>query len=136
MKTDETNPQDWLVAGKTRLQSADRLHVVEGSSPSVIELLQEAVERYLKAYLISKNWLLVRTHDLNRLLAEAVKFDPRFASFADFAQSLTEQFWEQHYPGGDLSEVGADYPELRQQAGELVALIRASISPPDEPKQP
>ena len=136
MKTDETNPQDWLVAGKTRLQSADRLHAVEGSSPSVIELLQEAVERYLKAYLISKNWRLVRTHDLNRLMAEAVKFNPRFATFSDFAQSLTEQFWEQHYPGGDLSEVGADYPELRQQAGELVAFIYTSIPPSDEPKQP
>ena len=49
MKTDETNAQDWLVAAKTRLQSTDRLHAVEGSSPSVIELLQEAVERYLKA---------------------------------------------------------------------------------------
>lgn len=98
MKTDETNPQDWLVAGKTRLRSADRLHAAEGCSPSVIELLQEAVERYLKAYLISKNWLLVRTHDLNRLMAEAVKFNPRFARFSDFAQSLTEQFWEQHYP--------------------------------------
>jgi len=136
MKTDETNPQDWLVAAKTRLQSADRLHAVEGSSPSVIELLQEAVERYLKAYLISKNWRLVRTHDLNRLMAEAVKFNPRFATFSDFAQSLTEQFWEQHYPGGDLSEVGADYPELRQQAGELVAFIYASIPPSGEPKQP
>lgn len=135
MKTDETNPQDWLMAGKTRLRSADRLHAVEGSSPSVIELLQEAVERYLKAYLISRNWLLVRTHDLNRLMAEAVKFDPRFAMFSDFAQSLTEQFWEQHYPGGDLSEVGADYPVLRQQAGELVALILASIERPSEAKQ-
>ena len=115
------------MAGKTRLQFADRLHAVEGSSPSVIELLQEAVERYLKAYLISKNWLLVRTHDLNRLMAEAVKFNPRFARFSDFAQSLTEQFWEQHYPGGDLTEVGSDYDELRRQVGELVLLIQALL---------
>ena len=57
MKSDETNPHDWLMAGKSRLQSADRLLGVEGSSPAVIELLQEAVERYLKGYLISRNWL-------------------------------------------------------------------------------
>jgi len=25
MKTDETNPQDWLVAAKTRLQSAENI---------------------------------------------------------------------------------------------------------------
>ena len=133
MRTDETNPQDWLAAGKTRLHSADHLRKVEGSSSSVIELLQEAVERYLKAYLISQNWALVRTHDLNRLVAEAAKYDTQFARFAGFAQSLTEQFWEQHYPGGDLTEVGADYDELRQQAGDLIALILASV--PQRPEQ-
>jgi hypothetical protein len=41
------------------------------------------------------------------------------------AQSLTEQFWAQHYPGDDLSEVGFDYPELRQMAGELIGLIES-----------
>ena len=60
----------------------------------------------LKAFLLSKNWSLVRTHDLNYLLAEAAKHDARFIQFAAVAQSLTEQFWEQHYPGGDLTEVG------------------------------
>ncbi len=48
MKTDETNPLDWLIAGQARLQSADRLYAVEGSSPAVVELLQEAAERCLK----------------------------------------------------------------------------------------
>jgi HEPN domain-containing protein len=111
MKTDEANPIDWLNAGKERLRSADRLFDIEGSSPAVIELMQEGAERYLKAYLLSRNWTLVRTHDLNHLLAEATRRDPRFAYFAKVAQSLTEQFWEQHYPGGDLTEVGSDYDE-------------------------
>lgn len=111
MKTDEANPIDWLNAGKERLRSADRLFDIEGSSPAVIELMQEGAERYLKAYLLSRNWTLVRTLDLNHLLAEATRRDPRFAYFAKVAQSLTEQFWEQHYPGGDLTEVGSDYDE-------------------------
>ena len=42
MKTDEANALDWLAAGKLRLRSADRLYEAEGSSPAVIELLQEA----------------------------------------------------------------------------------------------
>lgn len=80
MRTDETNPLDWLAAGETRLQSADNLRNVEGSSSSVIELLQEAVECYLKAYLVSRKWALVRTHDLNRFVAEATKYDQQFAN--------------------------------------------------------
>lgn len=59
-------------------------------------------------------------------------FNPKFAEFAELAHSLTEQFWEQHYPGGDLTEVGSDYELLRQQAGEMIALILASV-PPNKP---
>jgi hypothetical protein len=62
---------------------------------------------------------------------EAKKFEPKFDAFDDLCESLTEQFWAQHYPGGDLSTVGADYEELRQQTGELVAVIQTLI--PYEP---
>ena len=65
MKTDETNPRHWLEAAKERLQSADHLHTLEGPSSAVVELLQEAVERYLKGYLISHGWSLRRIHDLS-----------------------------------------------------------------------
>lgn len=63
------------------------------------------------------------------LLAEAENFDTRFTRFEDFADSLTDQFWAQHYPGGDLTGLGANYLALRQQAGELAALIEEQIVP-------
>lgn len=127
MKTDEANPLDWLAAGQARLRSADHLDEVEGCSAAVIELLQEATERYLKAYLLSKDWPLVRTHDLNHLVAEAARRDARFIQFATVAQSLTEQFWEQHYPGGDLAEVGYDYDEQRRAVREMAGLIEEEL---------
>jgi HEPN domain-containing protein len=46
----------------------------------VIELLQEAAERFLKAYLIAGGWKLRRIHDLGALVAEAVAMDARFAA--------------------------------------------------------
>lgn len=98
-----------------------------GASYTGVELLQEAVERYLKGYLIANGWILEHIHDLNRLVETAAAFDPQFAKFSEVAHSLTEQFWEQHYPGGDLTEVGADYDELRLQAGKLVALVLKSV---------
>lgn len=131
MKTDETNPWDWLSAGRLRLNSSDLLHAAAGVTAVVIELLHEAAERYLKAYLVFRQWTLVRTHDLNRLVAEAARQDPRFVEFAAVARSLTEQFWEQHYPGGDLTEVGSDYDELRKAVGEMVELIEQEIADRD-----
>ena len=129
MKTDENNPADWLRSARTRLHSADLLHPIEGANESVIELLQEAAERFLKAYLIGGGWHLRKIHDLGALVAEAVNLDPRFSAFEDFADSLTDQFWAQHYPGGDLDEVGQDYPALRQSLGEMVKLIEVALSP-------
>lgn len=129
MKTSENNPEDWLRSARTRLHSADLLHPLEGANESVIELLHEATERFLKAYLISRGWKLRRIHDLGALVAEAVALDSRFSAFEDFADSLTDQFWAQHYPGGDLTDVGRDYAGLRESLAELVALIESEIAP-------
>ena len=68
MKTQENNPQDWILLAEERLQSADALVHSRGVCYSAIELLQESLERYLKGFLISRNWKLERIHDLNRLL--------------------------------------------------------------------
>jgi len=129
MKTSEDNPADWLLLAKERLESADALFAARGACYSAVELLQEAVERYLKGFLVSQGWQLERIHDLNRLLDLATTHRADFRRFQQLAQSLTEQFWEQHYPGGDLDEVGQDYPELRQALGELVALIESALAP-------
>lgn len=128
MITDPQNPQHWILLAQERLEKADALFERFGSSYSGVELLQEAVERFLKGYLVSKGWRLIKTHNLPELVAEAASYDADFKRFLDFAASLTQQFWEQHYPGGDLTEVGSDYTYVRQQAGELFALILATVS--------
>ena len=124
MKTDEANPQDWFLLAAERLHAADVLYAESGSTLTGIEVLHEAVERYLKGFLIAKGWRLRKVHDLTLLNDEVKKFEPRFAAFDDLCESLTEQFWAQHYPGGDLSTVGSDYDMLRDQTGELVALTQ------------
>ena len=96
MRTDEKNPHDWFLLAKERLEKADALYRQFGPSYSGVELLEEAVERYLKGYLVANGWPLERIHDLNRLVEAAMAFDPQFADFAELAHSLTEQFWEQH----------------------------------------
>jgi len=91
------------------------------------DLISDSQERYLKGYLISRSWKLERVHDLNRLLDLCLDHSKEFSRFAPLAQSLTEQFWAQHYPGDDLSEVGEDYNELRKDAQELIDLIKKQM---------
>jgi len=128
MKTDETNPHHWFFLAAERLESADALSEARGACYSAVELLQEAVERYLKGFLIGTGWPLRKIHNLSTILDAAVERDSRFKSFADLCEKLTAQYWAQHYPGGDLEDVGSDYEVLRQQAGEMIVLILASVS--------
>lgn len=129
----ESNPQDWFALGRERIESADALFAARGPCYSAVELLQESVERYLKGYLVGNGWKLERIHDLNRLVDVASRHDSCFTIFAPLAQSLTEQFWAQHYPGGDLTDVGADYEDLRKSVGDLIDLI-LKLVPPGHPK--
>ena len=124
MKTDETQPRHWFLMARERMNAADAVHAAHGACWSAVELLQESVERYLKGYLIGTGWGLQRTHNLSSLLDAAVTKDQRFQALADLCDNLNAQFWAQHYPGGDLTDVGSDFGELRSQADELVKLIR------------
>ena len=58
MKTDESNPHDWFLLARERLEKADALYKQFGPSYSGVELLEEAVERYLKGYLVANRWPL------------------------------------------------------------------------------
>jgi HEPN domain-containing protein len=115
-KTKASQPADWFAFAEERLKAADLLWTHEDVTPSGIECLQESVERFLKGYLIGKGWRLVKTHDLERLVSEAQKYDVWFSRFVSLAEQLTADFFAQHYPGGDLTSVGQNYDLLRQQS--------------------
>ncbi len=126
-QSSDSNPGDWFYSAGDRLKIADLAWASEGLTQSGIELLQESVERYLKGYLVAKGWPLKKTHDLDVLLIEATRYDSRFDRFRDLADELTRDFFAQHYPGGDWTDMGKIYESLRQQAGELIELIRQHL---------
>jgi HEPN domain-containing protein len=123
MRTNEGNPADWYRLADDRLAAADSSRGSAPESLSAIELLQEAAERYLKGYLISKNWKLEKTRDLAELIDAASARDPRFSAFYDMADELTHDFFSQHYPGGDLADIGDNYDEWRAAIDEIRKII-------------
>jgi HEPN domain-containing protein len=126
-QTSEKDPKDWFEMAQERINSADPLWKHEGLTHTGIEALQEGVERYLKGYLVAKGWRLVRTHDLERLVTEAVQFDKTFDKFYGLSEELTDDFFAQHYPGEDTTHVGENYQQMRVAAGELIAEIQKQL---------
>ena len=123
-RTSENNPADWFALADERLAVADQaFDMAEEVCLTCVELLHEAAERYLKGYLISQGWDLTRTHNLRFLVEQAELYETAFAQFGDWGSDLTTQFFAQHYPGGDLTNVGENYPELRAVLDKLLHLI-------------
>ena len=91
--------------------------------------LQQAVEKFLKAFLLSRGWRLRRIHDLEALLNEALVHDPSLEQFRGPCQLITQFYLVERYP--TLAETGLaedDVRESMEQVRNLVARLWYGIS--------
>jgi len=79
-------PQDWL-----RIADKDWRRIDQALDDSDAEgagfWLQQAIEKYLKAYLLSKGWALRKIHDLQVLVNEATAYMPDIGRYANLLYS-------------------------------------------------
>ena len=52
--------------------------------------LHQAVEKYLKGFLINNGWELEKTHDLIKLVRDATKFDKSFEKFSPLMEEMAD----------------------------------------------
>ncbi len=117
---ESTYPADWFRIAHKDFDRANRLledFDVEGTAFN----LQQAAEKCLKGFLLSKGWKLRRIHDLELLLNEAVAFDASLESYRLLSQNLTEYYMEERYPGTLASNVtDAELREVAKKVGDLM----------------
>lgn len=129
-ETDSTIPGEWyelaardLGAAKSLLKDRDEFLAVAGM------LLQQAVEKYLKGYLLSKGWRLVRTHHLGQLLKELAVYEADVAEFEDTCLRITYFYFENRYPLRVTTPVArTELERLFAEADALLARIRGPAS--------
>ena len=86
--------------------------------------LQQSVEKYLKGWLLDRGWKLRRTHEVDRLLDEALVYDPSLQVFRALCERLSSYYLLERYPvpsSGGPSEalITADLTEAQQLIGIL-----------------
>jgi len=123
--TESTLPAEWFAQGDMDIQAAEILLAQGGPLPVIAFLIQQAIEKYLKGFLLSRGWSLQRTHDLEVLLQEATDQDTDFARFLAACQRITEYYIESRYPVGVKTpfQQAALEADLRTTR-ELITLIR------------
>lgn len=124
-ETDSSLPNDWFAYGDLDLQAAEILLAQDGPLPIAAFHLQQAVEKYLKGFLLSRGWVLRRIHDLELLVQEAIAKDSDFQQFLALCQRITEYYVETRYPIGVRSPLQKDALEMELNAVRaLIWLIR------------
>ena len=115
-------PQDWFdVAQEDVRRVAKRL--AEGDVDDAAFRLQQAIEKYLKGYLLSKGWTLRRIHDLEELLNDAERYNPRLERYRALCQRVAGYYVVERYPmfeeGPSLAEVRDAYAQAKRFVREL-----------------
>lgn len=88
---------DWLEKARKDLDRVPA-RLKEGDNEDAAFHLQQATEKYLKAFLLSKGWQLKKIHDLEALLDEAVKYEPSFEKFREVCEEITGYYLAGRYP--------------------------------------
>lgn len=130
----ENDPRQWFAAAARRRKLAARAQQEGGFDAETMELLHESAERYLKGYLLTQGWDLIKTHNLDVLVDAAAQYEPRFAAFTDWAEALTREFFAAHDPTGDVIE--ADLPAMCRETDAVIELIRDLLPGHFDPDPP
>lgn len=96
-KKESVYPRDWFKKAQKDLKRAKN-NLKKRDYEDAAFHLQQAVEKYLKGYLISRGWKLRRVHDLEYLLDEAIKFEPNLEAFRPLCQEITGYYSVERYP--------------------------------------
>ena len=118
--------EEWFVRGQHDIETAQLLHDEQGHTDSIAYHIQQAIEKYLKGYLVLNGKRPPRIHELDTLLNQVAVLDNSFLKFLDLCEKASRYYIEARYPPGPIVEY--DYDELRQDldnAWELIKDIRS-----------
>jgi len=84
--------------------------------------LQQCVEKFMKAFLLSHGWQLKKIHELDALLDEAIKYNSELAVFHELCERITGYYLAERYPPFD--DLGLSIEVLEKDIVEVKAMIK------------
>ena len=120
---DSEYPEDWIEVAKEDLEMSTIL-LESGHPRGAGYNLQQAVEKFFKAYLIRQGWRLQRTHDLVELLENALQYDSDLEEFRSVCKLVTNYALAGRYPTSRESDLPVmDAENVRAALTEIKPLI-------------
>lgn len=117
--------KDWFEKASHDIEAARILLKADGPRDTIGILLQQAFEKYIKGYLLSKGWQLKKIHDLRELIFRAQDYNPAFNEYLGLARKLTAIYIEEHYPTSlSIGVSQKEIASLLEQTEKLISLIK------------
>ena len=118
-------PRDWFRIAEKDFKRAEQLVKLDDAEGAGYNL-QQAVEKYLKGFLLSKGWKLKRVHDLEVLLNDALQYEPTLEEFRGLCQTITDYFLLDRYPLPiSITLTIRQVESSKDQAQQLIAKLQA-----------
>ncbi|MDH3505123.1 MAG: HEPN domain-containing protein [Nitrospirota bacterium] len=122
-RQDSSYADDWLSVAR---RDWHRIHVmlVDGDADGAGFFLQQALEKYLKAFLLRRGWKLKKVHTLQSLLDEASALAPDLTSLRPVCERVSGFYIGERYPsigaeGLQLEDINRELPEARLLISKL-----------------
>ncbi|MBM4050483.1 MAG: HEPN domain-containing protein [Planctomycetes bacterium] len=117
---------EWFVRGDREIETAQLLYDHRWYTDIIAYHVQQAVEKYLKGYLVLKGQRPPWVHELDRLLADASRLKADlYPRFIELCEKATRYYLEDRYPPGPAPEYTHD--EIKadlDHAWELIQIIK------------
>lgn len=121
-KQQDSLPPDWIGIAR---KDWNRIHrMLEDDDVEAAGLfLQQSLEKYLKAFLLQQGWRLRKIHELDALLDDAAKSNPRLENFRDLCERVSGYYFADRYP--PLSALELTSEDIKKDLGEAKRFIKA-----------
>ena len=90
---------------------------------------QQSAEKALKAYLLFKKQVILKTHDLNKLLRECIKHDTTFNQLRAEAELLTPYATYSRYPDDRFNIDRQEVIEAILHAERILKFVKTKVGP-------
>lgn len=115
--------QEWFERRDHDIETAQLLYDEHGYTDAIAYHIQQAIEKYLKGYLVLHGQRPPRIHELDTLLALATRFQADlYPSFVDLCERVSRYYIEGRYPPGPPAEYRRD--EIKADLDQAWQLIR------------
>lgn len=118
---------EWFERGDRDIETAQLLYDEQGYTDVIAYHIQQAIEKYLKGYLVLKGQRPPWVHELDTLLNLVSKAEPDlYSPYIDLCEKATRYYFDERYPPGPPAEYSRE--EIKADldlAWQLARVIRA-----------